>query len=214
MTTIADLRALQCAVDEVEAYAKEAERQRHRQKKLLGEQEHLKWCLELAGIDTYVMADDDAIALIERYQVRSDEEPYAWLVRVGADGTWIEKPYAPSTDDALRALLRAMDEADRLFVEKHAPSFTTEQIILAVQGGLRAQAIAEVIIAAPIRCTITSADDLRWNAELSAGQVRLIGEWVTLLPIAIAALARTEHLDWRRDDGRVLRWDDTTGGAS
>lgn len=89
------------------------------------------------------------------------------------------------------------------------PAFTTQQIFLAAQGALRARAITELCITAPIRCTVTRADDLRWN---DAGQARIAGEWMTLTPLAISALARQERLDWRREDGTVLAWDDTTGG--
>lgn len=92
------------------------------------------------------------------------------------------------------------------------PAFTTQQIFLAAQGSLRARAITELTITAPIRCTITSADELRWNDALNAGQARIAGEWMTLSPLAISSLARQEQLDWLREDGTVLAWDDTTGG--
>lgn len=91
-------------------------------------------------------------------------------------------------------------------------AFDTKTIIETRAASLRSKAILETRALTEWGiCYIKNADDIRYNPETQAGEIRAAGQWIPLLDAGVEIWAYLEGLDWRKPDGTIIHHSESSG---
>lgn len=92
-------------------------------------------------------------------------------------------------------------------VDSKVLAFDAQTIVLTRAASLRCRAVAEVrALTTWGICYVKDANNIRWTPDEPYGAVFVAGQWIQNTPGGLEMWARQEGLNWRKDDGTIIRW--------